>query len=44
MNNQEQEINNSYNEIADCEGIELYGLFVTNKDNTVEWIDLSEVR
>ena len=43
MSEQEQAINNDYKEIADCKGIELNGFFVTNDDNTVEWIDLSEV-
>ena len=43
MSEQEQTINNDYKEIADCEDIELNGFFVTNDDNTVEWIDLSEV-
>ena len=43
MSEQEQTINNDYEEIADCNGIELNGFFVANDDNTVEWIDLSEV-
>lgn len=43
INEQEQIINESYKEIAECKGIELSGFFITNDDNTVKWIDLSEV-
>ena len=43
MNDQELLINNDYQEIADCKEIELNGFFVVNDNNTVEWIDLSEV-
>ena len=43
MSEQEQTINNDYKEIADYKEIELNGFFVVNDDNTVEWIDLSEV-
>lgn len=43
MSEQEQIINDGYKEIADCKGIELNGFFIVDDDNTVEWIDLSEV-
>ena len=43
MSEQEQTINNDYKEIADYKEIRLNGFFVVNDDNTVEWIDLSEV-
>ena len=43
MSDQEQTINSDYKEIADCREINLYGFYLVNDENEVEWIDLSEI-